>query len=34
MSFTDAEIAYLRSQPLARIATVSPDGQPDASPVG
>ncbi len=32
--FTEKEIAYLRSQPLARIATVSTDGQPDASPVG
>ena len=34
MSFTEEEIAYLRSQPLARIATVGPDGQPDAAPVG
>jgi pyridoxamine 5'-phosphate oxidase family protein len=34
MSFTEEEIAYLRSQPVARIATVSPDGQPDVSPVG
>lgn len=34
MSFTDDEIAYVRSQPLARIATVDADGQPDASPVG
>ncbi len=34
MSFTDEEIAYLRSQPLARIATVAPDGQPDVAPVG
>jgi pyridoxamine 5'-phosphate oxidase family protein len=33
MSFTDDEIAYLRSQPLARVATVSPDGQPDLVPV-
>ncbi len=32
--FTANEIAYLKSQRLARIATVSPDGQPDASPVG
>src|SRR5918911_1665087 len=32
--FTDKEIAYLKSQPLARIATVSPDGQPDVVPVG
>ena len=34
MSFTEQEISYLRSQPLARIATVGPDGQPDAAPVG
>jgi pyridoxamine 5'-phosphate oxidase family protein len=33
MSFTDEEIAYLRSQPLGRLATLSPDGQPDAVPV-
>lgn len=33
MSFTDEEIAYLRSQPLARFATVSADGQPDVVPV-
>jgi pyridoxamine 5'-phosphate oxidase family protein len=33
MSFTDEEIAYLRSQPLARFATVSPDGQPDVVPL-
>ena len=34
MSFNEEEIAYLRSQPLARIATVSADGQPDVAPVG
>jgi pyridoxamine 5'-phosphate oxidase family protein len=34
MSFTGEEIAYLRSQPLARIATVGADGQPDVAPVG
>jgi pyridoxamine 5'-phosphate oxidase family protein len=33
MSFTDEEIAYLRSQPLARVATRSADGQPDVVPV-
>jgi pyridoxamine 5'-phosphate oxidase family protein len=33
MSFTDEEIAYLQSQPLARFATVSSDGQPDVVPV-
>ncbi|RRO17236.1 PPOX class F420-dependent oxidoreductase [Saccharopolyspora rhizosphaerae] len=31
--FTEDEIAYIHSQPLARIATVSPDGQPDVAPV-
>ena len=34
MEFSEGEQEYLRSQPLARVATVSPDGQPDASPVG
>lgn len=34
MSFTAEEISYLRSQPLARLATVGPDGQPDVVPVG
>ena len=33
MAFTDEELDYLRSQPLARIATVAPDGQPDVTPV-
>lgn len=33
MTFTDEEIAYLRSQPLGRIATVDADGQPDVVPV-
>jgi pyridoxamine 5'-phosphate oxidase family protein len=33
MSFTEEELAYLRSQPLARLATVSPDGQADVVPV-
>jgi pyridoxamine 5'-phosphate oxidase family protein len=32
--FTEREVAYLNSQPLARLATVAPDGQPDAAPVG
>ena len=31
--FDDVELAYLRSQRLARLATVAPDGQPDNSPV-
>jgi pyridoxamine 5'-phosphate oxidase family protein len=34
MAFTEEEIAYLRSQSLARLATVSSDGQPDVAPVG
>lgn len=34
MSFTEEEIAYLRTQRLARIATVAADGQPDVMPVG
>ncbi len=33
MSFTDEEIAYLRSQPLARVATRSSGGQPDVVPL-
>ena len=33
MAFTPAEIDYLASQPLARLATVAPDGQPDVVPV-
>jgi pyridoxamine 5'-phosphate oxidase family protein len=33
VSFSDEEIAYLRSQPLARLATKAADGQPDVVPV-
>lgn len=33
MGFTDAELAYLRSQPLARLATRAAAGQPDVVPV-
>jgi pyridoxamine 5'-phosphate oxidase family protein len=33
MAFTAEEVEYLRSQPLARLATVAPDGQPDLVPV-
>lgn len=33
MPFTEEEIAYLRSQMTARVATVSADGQPDAVPL-
>lgn len=34
MAFTEEEIAYLRSQRIARLATVAPDSQPDVVPVG
>jgi pyridoxamine 5'-phosphate oxidase family protein len=34
MAFTEEELAYLKSQPLARLATVGPEGQPDVAPVG
>ena len=34
MSFTGEAIAYIKSQPLARVATVAPDGQPDVAAVG
>ena len=33
-AFTGAEIEYLRSQPLGRIATVGRDGRPHVTPVG
>ena len=33
MSFSDEEIAFLSSQPLARLATKAADGQPDVVPV-
>ena len=32
-AFTDAELAYLRSQPLMRFATASLSGKPDVAPV-
>ena len=34
MSFTEEEIAYIQSQPLARLSTVDAGGQPDVVPVG
>jgi len=34
MRFTDAQLDYLRSQPLGRLATVGPDGGPQNNPVG
>lgn len=33
MTFTDAEIAYLSGQPLGRLATIGPHGQPQNNPV-
>lgn len=33
MSFTNEELAYLRSQGTGRLATVDADGQPDVVPV-
>lgn len=32
--FSEKEIAYLKSQRLARIATASKESQPDVAPVG
>jgi pyridoxamine 5'-phosphate oxidase family protein len=32
--FSDAELAYLRGQRLARLATIGPDGAPQVRPVG
>ena len=32
--FSEKEISYLQSQRLARIATVSSDGEPDVAPIG
>ena len=32
--FTEKESSYINSQPLARLATISKELQPDASPVG
>ena len=34
MSFTETELRYLRTQVLARLATVAPDGTVQNSPVG
>jgi pyridoxamine 5'-phosphate oxidase family protein len=33
-TFTDAEVEYLRTQPLGRIATVGANGSPHVTPVG
>jgi pyridoxamine 5'-phosphate oxidase family protein len=33
-TFSEAELAYLRTQRLARLATVGPDGAPQVRPVG
>ena len=34
MTLTPAEISYLESQPLGRLATIQPDGSPQVKPVG
>ncbi len=34
MAITDAEIGYLQSQRLGRLATIQPDGSPQVKPVG
>jgi len=34
MALTSAEISYLESQPLGRLATIQPDGSPQVKPVG
>ena len=34
MPFTEAELEYLQSQPLGRLATVAPGGSPQNNPVG
>jgi pyridoxamine 5'-phosphate oxidase family protein len=34
VTFTEDEVTYMRSQRLARLATVSSEGQPDVVPVG
>ena len=34
MALTPAEVAYLESQPLGRLATIQPDGSPQVKPVG
>ncbi len=33
MTFTDPELAYLSEQPLGRLATIGPHGQPQNNPV-
>lgn len=34
MTFTPAEFAYLRDQPIGRLATIGPAGEPQIRPVG
>jgi pyridoxamine 5'-phosphate oxidase family protein len=34
MTFSPQEVAYIRAQRLARVATAAADGQPDVVPVG
>ncbi|HXF20991.1 MAG TPA: PPOX class F420-dependent oxidoreductase [Streptosporangiaceae bacterium] len=33
-TLTEAEVGYLASQPLGRLATIQPDGSPQVKPVG
>jgi pyridoxamine 5'-phosphate oxidase family protein len=33
MNFSDQELNYMLSQPLARLSTVGQDGQPDVIPI-
>lgn len=33
MTFTETELAYLIDQPLARVATIGPGGEPQVNPV-
>jgi pyridoxamine 5'-phosphate oxidase family protein len=34
MALTDAEVGYLKTQHLGRLATIQPDGSPQVKPVG
>ena len=34
MTFTPAELAYLREQPIGRLSTIGPAGEPQIRPVG
>jgi pyridoxamine 5'-phosphate oxidase family protein len=34
MTFTSAELAYLREQPIGRLCTIGPAGEPQVRPNG